>query len=167
MLKTLAFSTLAIALAVTTAPLHAQASSHGEDLTHAVHYDLGDTHFLAGDSITIDSITGTGDTVTPGNLYQVKGHYRLRSHPTAELALNITGKDHNVGPSQGMRLQHVDVAQGEGAFTVYMYLWGEGYPHLSFYPTGGGSSFSALYFGNGPTLMQPHEATHDAYTTGQ
>lgn len=134
--------------------------SYGKELSRPVRFDLGETHFLPGDSITIDSMRGTADSVAPGNLYEIKGHYMLASHPSAELAVNVTSR--NAAPSTGMQLQHVDVNQGSGTFTVYLYMWGEGWPHLSFYPTGGGSSFSALYFGNGNTLMrqsssQPHD----------
>jgi hypothetical protein len=139
----------------------AQSGSYGKELSQPVHFEVGETHFLSGDSITIDSVHGTADTVAAGNLYEIKGHYTLASHPTAELAVNVTSR--NAGPTTGMQLQHVDVNQGNGTFTVYLYMWGEGWPHLSFYPTGGGSSFSALYFGNGNTLMRASNAPpHDS-----
>lgn len=139
----------------------AQSESYGKELSLSVRFEVGETHFLPGDSITIDSMRGTADSVAPGNLYEIKGHYTLASHPSAELAVNVTSR--SAPPSTGMQLQHVDVNQGSGTFTVYLYLWDEGWPHLSFYPTGGGSSFSALYFGNGSSLMRdPHMTPRDS-----
>jgi hypothetical protein len=144
-------SVLFASLILVTGMSFAQSDSHSKELSQQVHFELGETHFLSGDSITIDSIRGTEGTVAPGNLYEIKGRYTLTSHPNAQLAANVTSR--NAGPTTTMQVQHVDVDQGSGTFTVYLYMPGEGWPHLSFYPTRGGSSFSALYFGNGKTLM--------------
>ena len=136
-------------------PLHAQIGSRGYDLSHNVAFAVGDTYFSGGDSITVDSVRGTSDSISSGNLYEVKGHYTLLSHDSADLAANITGSDKSNSSYHGLEVQHVAVEKGTGQFTLYMYMFYKGWPHLSFYPTGGGSSFAGIYFGTGDSVMKP------------
>ena len=44
------------------------------------------------------------------------------------------------------KTQKAIVDQGEGRFSLIVYLWYEGQPHVSFYPADEGSSFGGVYF---------------------
>ena len=46
------------------------------------------------------------------------------------------------------------VDKGDGHFTVYLYMWTDGNPHMSFYPADGGSSFASVYFGTGENVLR-------------
>jgi hypothetical protein len=152
---------LAITLCVgASASLHAQTS----DLSHPVTIEIGDTFFLDGDSITIDSVTGPTDTIEAGHVYLVRGTYKLTSHPDAMLSSNVTS-GHNSRPQHLLEARQspsVTVKQGEGHFSVYLNMNTNGWPHISFYPSGGGNSFAGIYFGLGDTLMKPRH--HDGAT---
>jgi hypothetical protein len=167
-LKQTGHSILALALlAGAAASLPAQTLNPNTSLSQAVHFEIGDTYFLDGDSITIDSIKGVTDTIAPGNLYLVTGTYKLASHPSAVLSSNVTTKGPS-GPTSNhdapTEPRNVSVSQGEDHFSVYLHMDTDGYPHISFYPTGGGSSFAGIYFGTGSSLMQHHTKVTDTVT---
>ncbi len=131
-------------------------------LSHFVHFELGGTWLRDGDKITIDEIHGTSDTISPGNLYEIKGTYTLASHPKATLAIYTTSNSTVHDPC--MNTQSMTVDQGDGHFTLYWYMFSSGNPHLSFYPADGGSSFTAVYFGTGDSVLKHvswlDDATH-------
>jgi len=118
------------------------------EIAHVVRFELDKKDLLNGDSITIDQVLGTSDTFAPGNMYQVKGTYKLASHDRADLAAYVTTKAPSE-PTRGMRVQSMSVAKGEGRFTLLFYMWEQGDPHVSFYPAGSGSSFDDVYFDSG------------------
>ena len=142
----------------------AQAPSHGQDsVTYSgqpPHYAdpgdlkpltfaLGKSNFEPGDAITIDELRGTGSSAGGENLYEIKGHYTLASHDSALLAASVTTHD---GSSHGGGSMNMSVDQGDGHFTLWLWKHGDGSPHLSFYPSGGGSSFASVYFVTGETM---------------
>jgi hypothetical protein len=114
---------LTLALSMGAATLLAQTST--PDFSHTVTFTVGDTYFLDGDSLVIESIKGPTDTIEPGNVYLVTGTYKLASHPDASLSSNVTTR----GPS-GPTRNHDDpsepravtVKQGEGHFSVYLHM---------------------------------------------
>ena len=53
-----------------------------------------------------------------------------------------------------MNTQTQFVNKGDGHFTVYLYTWCDGNPHLSFYPMDRGSSFTSIYFGTGDNVLR-------------
>lgn len=128
-----------------------QGNSSNE-LTHVVPFELGTAYFPAGDSITIDQVMGTSDTISAGNVYQVKGTYKLVSQDKAMLAAFITTSKSE--PIPNMRTQKMTVEKGEGHFTLLFYMWDEGSPHVSFYPISSGSSFAGIYFGTGKSVFK-------------
>ena len=133
-----------------------------EDVSHVVHFEVGDTQFLAGDSITISEIRSGVDAVTVGNTYQVKGTYTLASANEANLAVYVTAltrDDTHRDPYDSRQTVHIK--KGTGSFTVVLPFLSKGHPHLSFYPMGGGESFSALYFGTGESV-EPKESVKRA-----
>jgi len=95
----------------------------------------------------IDRIEGTAATLTPGHTYTVTGHYTLSSCDEAVLHVYATN-----GETQSK--QGPAVKRGSGRFTRTFKFVEDGYPHLSYYPAGGGSGFGGIYFKNpdGPTL---------------
>jgi MFS family permease len=82
-----------------------------------------------GDSITIDAVRGTCDTLTVGNMYQVKATYRLASQEKALLAAFVTTSGpHSSTPTPNLRTQEMIVGKGEGHFTLLFYMWEDGTP---------------------------------------
>ncbi len=129
------------------------AAAPAEGFTHGVHFELGESQFLPGDHITITEIRGTSDQITPQNTYQIKGTYTLDSADDADLAVYVTsGVINDTHHDPYDQRQTVHVTKGSGNFIVVLPFLSKGFPHLSYYPTNGGSSFSAQYFGTGETV---------------
>lgn len=145
------FIAAGLALSSVAAAPPAEGNSSNE-LTHVVPFELGTAYFQGGDSITIDQVMGTSDTISVGNVYQVKGTYKLVSHDKAMLAAFITTPGSNPIPT--MRTQKLTVDKGEGSFSLIFYMWAEGGPHVSFYPVPSGSSFAGIYFGTGTSVFK-------------
>jgi len=143
----------AVLFVVLTATLSLNAATpvNGDgpyNLSHTVPVTLGRTTLQPEDKIVIDSIRGTADTITSGNVYRVDGHYALGSCDEAQLAINVTNGQ---GDSHaGVLPKDLIVTRGEGTFSLYFRMNAGGDAHLSFYPAGhGGASFASVYF-NGP-----------------
>ncbi len=134
---------------------HAAAPDPAKDangISHFVRFEVGGTQLRNGDRITIDEIHGTSDKVAVGNLYEIKGTYTLASLGQARLTADITSSDPRHFPP--MNTQTMTVDKGDGHFTLYLYMWCEGNPHLSFYPMDRGSSFASVYFGTGESVLK-------------
>jgi beta-lactamase regulating signal transducer with metallopeptidase domain len=130
----------------------------GYDVSHIVNFEVGRTEFRDGDKITVEEVHGTSDKISAGNLYIVKGSYRLASEKSAMLAAFVTGdsRDPKAMELQSVptqRTQTMTIDQGSGRFTLIVYLWYEGNPHISFYPAAGGNSFGGVYFGTGASTF--------------
>lgn len=126
----------------------------GYDLSHSVHVELGATRRRDGDSITVDEVTGTSEKMSAGNTYVIKGTYKLASQERATLLASVTANQ----PKQGLgvptqRTQAVLVDQGDGHFSLILYMAYDGNPHVSFYPSAG-ESFANLYFGTGDSVLK-------------
>lgn len=109
----------------------------------------GGVYTQSGDQIIVDEVRGTADRVSAGNTYEVSGRYKLVSHDEAELAVHVTTSYYSVHPSRShpaLPDQKMKVAKGEGRFTLKFQMWGDGNPHVSFYPGHGGQSFASAYF---------------------
>ena len=139
-------------LAIALGASRLQTPTKPHDLSHFVKFEQGGTQLRDGDQITIEEIHGTSSTIDVGQLYEIKGTYKLASHERAQLAVEITSSD----PTHysHMQTQEMIVDQGEGRFTVYMYMWCKGNPHMSFYPTTRGESFASVYFGTGESVLR-------------
>lgn len=134
------------------------------ELTHVVPFELGTSYFPNGDSITIDQVLGTSDIISAGNVYQVKGTYKLVSQDKALLAAFVT-TGHGSQPTPNMRTQKLTIEKGEGRFSLIFYVWYEGSPHVSFYPVSSGDSFAGVYFGTGSSVFRmPRTHVHDVVT---
>ena len=129
-----------------------QARSSPNDLSHLVPIEGGGTWLRNGDCITIDEVHGTSELITVGNLYEIKGAYTLSSHSKASLAVEVTSDDLRHFPT--MDTHSIMVDKGDGHFTVFLYMWTKGNPHISFYPANGGSSFASVYFGTGDSVLR-------------
>jgi hypothetical protein len=122
------------------------------DLRYHVTFELGDTEFAPGDSITIQTVRGSQPSLAVGGTYAVSGRYTLESTPDADLSLFVTTTNSTptaIDPGQTVRVQ-----KGSGEFTLIKALTEQGYPHLSFYPASGGSSFGGVYFGSGQSVLR-------------
>jgi beta-lactamase regulating signal transducer with metallopeptidase domain len=125
------------------------------DFPFVVPIETGKTKFLAGDGITIEEVDGTSDVIAPGNFYKITGSFQLGSRNEGRIIALTTAKSPADAHSRIRRMQICDVTSGQGTFTLILPEKIEGYPHVSFYPKGSGSSFGGVYFGTGDTVMKP------------
>jgi hypothetical protein len=116
------------------------------EMAYAISFEAGKSLFLAGDNITITEIRGTAPIFRVGGSYQVKGVYTLASSHAANLGLFVTagrGKArHSDFPAPE---QMVAVQPGSGDFTLSIYIWYDGDPHVSFYSQQA-SRIGSVYF---------------------
>jgi hypothetical protein len=113
-----------------------------------VPIETRDARFAGGDAIHIDEVRGPRDDLAVCETYRVKGHYTLKSHPRAELALYVTN-----GKGSGEH-RSTKIDAGDGTFELEVTIERLGWPHLSIFPVEGGDAFGITYFGRGPTLFQ-------------
>ncbi len=101
--------------------------------------------FARGDSITIEKVVATRPRWGSGDTLTVSGHYQLASQPSATLVLNVAPR--NSGRTVSNPKQVTKVAAGTGAFELTCVMpEGGGDPHVSYYPSGGGSVMGGVYF---------------------
>jgi beta-lactamase regulating signal transducer with metallopeptidase domain len=138
------------ALATSRNPDHPATS----EFPYAVRFEQGATRFLKGDKITIDEVRGTADRFKPGETCRIKGTYSLASHDRAILAAYTTAMDAENGTGTTHKVQSTVVDRGDGTFTLYLPMSCRGWPHVSFYPAGGGGDFGGIYFGTGESVLK-------------
>jgi hypothetical protein len=68
------------------APLAKTDAPTTSEFPFVVKFEQGATQFSAGDNITITEVRGTAETFEPGNIYWIRGTYKLGSHDQAMLA---------------------------------------------------------------------------------
>lgn len=124
------------------------------ELPRVVTFEQGATHFADGDQIEISEVRGTADKFSPGNIYCIQGTFTLGSHDRASLAAYVTVREAKNATGATYKVQSTIVDKGTGAFTLYLPMNCAGWPHVSFYPTGGGGSFGGNYFGTGDSTLK-------------
>jgi hypothetical protein len=129
-------------------------SPAASEFPYAVKFEQGATRFLNGDKITIVEVRGTAEKFAPGNIYWIKGKYRLASHDRAMLAAFTTAKDAADGTGPYLKVQTTVVTRGKGTFTLFLPMSCRGWPHVSFYPADGGEDFGGNYFGTGDSVLK-------------
>jgi beta-lactamase regulating signal transducer with metallopeptidase domain len=117
----------------------------------SVHFALGKTQFLSGDSVTITDIHGTSDVFALGQVYQIKGTYILASHDQASMSVYVTAKYPADGTSFTQSCQSIVVNRGHGDFILILPMRCEGWPHISLYADG--KNIGDTYFGTGDTIL--------------
>ena len=132
----------------------ANAQLAGSDFPHAVKFEQGATRFEAGDRIENTEIRGTATTFGRGNIYVINGNYTLASQARATLAAYVTatGSTNNFGHS--LTVQHLKIDRGEGTFTLFLPMYIDGLPHVSFYSDRDGQGFGGNYFGTGDFVLR-------------
>jgi len=138
-----------------TLPSGAKADvSSASKFPYAVRFEQGATRFLKGDSITIEEVRGTAETMTPGQSYWIRGTYNLNSHDRASLSAYTTARDaaNGIGPS--LDVQSTTIKRGVGVFTLILPMSCSGWPHVSFYSNEEGESFGGNYFGTGDSVLR-------------
>lgn len=103
-------------------------------------FDVGNTGFARGDSITITRLLGDRPILDVGGWYQAQGKWKLGSLDEAELILRC-----NNGVAVGDT--HRYVRRGSGTFAVTFRLDEIGFLHVSYYSRG--RSVGGTYFGQG------------------
>ena len=134
------------------------------EFPHAVPFELGDSQFAPGDTITIQSVRGTAESFRTNETYCVEGAYTLASKDEANLALFVTTKQ-DIRVKTDKR-QMVEVKRGTGSFRLIEIVSVEGYPHVSFYPVHSGGGFGGIYFGHGDWLLGAKHSNHSAVPIG-
>lgn len=124
------------------------------EFPHAVRFEQGATRFADGDKITILEVRGTAETFTPGNIYWIKGSYKLASRNKSALAAYTTAMDSERATGGSLKVQSSVVDRGEGEFTLFLPMTCRGWPHVSFYPAEGGEGFGGSYFGTGDSVLK-------------
>ncbi len=124
------------------------------EFRYVVKFEQGATRFENGDKITVDEIRGTAETFIPGNIYWIKGTYKLASHDRATLAAYTTAMDSKDETGYSFNVQTTAVNQGTGTFMLFLPMSCRGWPHVSFYPAGGGGGFGGNYFGTGDSGLK-------------
>jgi hypothetical protein len=127
-------------------------ASRASELPFDVRFERGETHFENGDKITILEVRGTADTVTFGNIYWIRGTYKLTSHDEAILSTGTTAADTVNGRYNNLKIQDRLVKKGEGEFKLFLVMPFRGWPHVSYYPAKGGNGFGGVYFGTAESL---------------
>jgi hypothetical protein len=129
-------------------------SKSGYELSHPVPFEVGATRLRDGDSITVEEVTGTSEKMSAGNTYVIKGSFKLASQKRATLLASVTANRPKQGPGvPTQRTQSVLVDQGDGHFSLILYMAYDGNPHVGFYPADG-ESFANLYFGTGDSVLK-------------
>jgi hypothetical protein len=142
-------------LATVCAALPLLADTTANDFPSVAQFELGDSGFLPGDSITIQELRGTSDVIQPGGIYCVTGAYTLASHDKADLCLYATTTNRSPTPTDPAQCVHL--AKGSGSFRLIKKMNEEGYLHLTFYSYGHG--IGGVYFGQGHWVL--HDAHYD------
>lgn len=135
-------------------PVPEQKSPPAPDFPYVVKFQQGVTRFLDGDNITIVDIRGTAERFTPGNIYCIRGTYRLASHERAMLAAFTTATDAVHGRGPYLKVQATTVTRGDGTFKLFLPMSYRGWPHVSFYPAESGEGFGGNYFGTGDSVLK-------------
>jgi hypothetical protein len=121
------------------------AQNTADKFSHSVK--LASVFPQSGDSISVEEVRGTADTLSAGNTYEVKGTYKLVSHDKATIAIFVTVDKFKAGEAHPpLPDQKIIVEKGEGHFKLRFHMWQDGNPHVSFYPAKGGESFASAYF---------------------
>lgn len=148
---------------------------------HKVRFEQGATRYSDGDEITIVEVGGTAEAFEPGNIYWIKGTYKLASRDRAILLASVTVTDwadiisfrgdltvradhvesgtatgavpgHATGAE--LKVQRAVVGRGAGTFTLFLPMSHRGLPHVSFYSFENGEGFGGNYFGTGDSVMK-------------
>lgn len=122
------------------------------EFPYQVEFEQGATKFADGDDITILEIRGTEKTFVRGNLYWIRGTYKLKSQPKAMLAAYTTAKRREDAKSRSWKFQTMNLEKGSGTFTLFLPMACEGWPHVSFYADGHG--IGGNYFGTGDSVLR-------------
>ena len=108
-------------------------------------FSTSQVQFAAGDAITITEVLASSPNLAPGDSVVVRGTYTLQSQPSALLAIYLTANAPGAidGSSAASRKT---VSAGSGTFELAYEIKQPGSLHVTFYPSGSGSSFGGVYF---------------------
>jgi len=123
-----------------------------QDFPRALQYELGDSEFAPGDSITIQELRGTADDIRPGGTYCVTGTYTLNSQDEADLSFFATTTNKNPTPVDEQQTVHV--MKGTGSFRLVQRMTSDGYLHVTFYSLATEQGFGGVYFGQGRWVLR-------------
>jgi hypothetical protein len=124
-----------------------------QDFPRVVRYELGDSEFAPGDSITIQELHGTTEDIRTGGTYCVTGTYTMNSQDEADLSFFATTTN-SISTPYDKQQQTVHIMKGTGSFRLIKRMTEEGYLHLTFYSRATGQGFGGVYFGQGQWVLR-------------
>jgi hypothetical protein len=134
-------------------PTGAKTSDAGPPALAPIAFEVGNHGFADGDEIVVTSLSGDRPTVEAGGHCHVEGTWKLASHAVATIGLYVMN-----GEASGANT--IRVRAGEGRFSFDATITKAGFPHVSFYPDPGGTSFGGTFFGVGSLVY------HGSYLPG-
>jgi hypothetical protein len=126
----------------------------GGAFPHEVKFEQGASQFPHGDEIVVKEVRGTAEKFENGHIYWIKGTYKLVSQDRAQIAAFVTASNSADGKSQYLKVQTAIVEKGTGEFGLYLPVYCDGWPHISFYPVDGGEGMGGTYFGTGDRVLK-------------
>lgn len=127
-----------------------------------VGFTTGPQLFRDGDSIEIKVVEASSSSFDIGETVTVRGTYTLESHPDAKISIFVTQTEGD-GKSEILPGQQLRIKEGNGEFELSIKIRHEGYLHVTFYPTDGGSGFGGVYFGKSKQMKEIEDWTLDWY----
>ena len=106
------------------------AAADDAQFPFSLHVEPGTSSFHGGDQIIITGVRGTSPQFAPGNIYQIKGKYRLLTQAHATLAAAVRA-DNGSMPFTTQK-QTFDAQQGDGDFTLILPYMQAGTPMVGF-----------------------------------
>ena len=127
-----------------------------------VGYKVGPQLFRDGDSIEIKEVKASSSSFEIGETVTVRGNYTLESHPDAKISIFVTQTEGD-GKSEILPGQQLRIKEGNREFELSVKIQHEGYLHITFYPSDGGSGFGGVYFGKSKQMQEIKDWTLDWY----
>jgi len=78
----------------------------------------------------------------------------LASRDKASVAAYTTAAKASDAKSPSLKVQRMSVTRGSGEFSLFLPMSYQGWPHVSFYPHGGGEGFGGNYVGTGKYVLK-------------
>jgi hypothetical protein len=127
-------------------------SGAAQEFTFPVAVERGTTSLCGGDQITISEVRGTSQRLEPGNVYQVKGQYRLLTHQQADLTAFVQMANGSAPLVYTQQTQSVN--QGDGDFTLVLPYAQTGTPQIAFQEGGRNSGSVEMITEEFPFLIE-------------
>jgi hypothetical protein len=125
-LKSIGAPLLAVGVVLVSA---SRGSAAAQQFPFPVAVERGTTSLTGGDQINITQVRGTSQQFTPGNVYEIKGEYRLLTHQQADVTAFVQMANGNEPLVNKQQTQSIN--QGDGNFTLILPYTQAGTPQIA------------------------------------